>query len=290
MACLVVLNTGLSVYLVSKSNTKKATVVENTSTKKTKKTEPQREATTELLDAINAYLSEKGIDASQVGISIRSFDGIDDIQVNADAEFTAASTYKLPLAVIYYEKVNNGEMSLQDELYYNPSYFETGAGTITNEYSPGSNVSLEALLNALIIESDNTAGHILFENLGGWQAYKQEAAKYAHREMDEAFYSLENDLTANYAGDLLSYIYENKKDFQTLLENMQQSKPNDYLDKKIVTNVAQKYGFYNYACNAIGIVQEAKVPYSIAVYTTLSDTGIDVIGDINEMAYNYFNN
>lgn len=247
-----------------------------------------REASTELIDSINAYLNENGIDQSQIAICIRSLDKQEDYNINGDTEFIAASVYKLPLAVLWYEKVNNGEVSLQDTLVYDASYYEAGPG-VASDYAAGSNIPLSELLDSLILKSDNTAGHILFENLGGWANFKQEITKYTTREMDAEFFSYENVLTANYTADVLQYIYDHQENFETLISNMRQSRDNDYLDLKIDTNVAQKYGSYSYYENAAGFVDSAKIPYSISVFTTLGSNGVQVIGDLNEIAYNYFN-
>lgn len=247
-----------------------------------------REPGTELMDLINTYLNENGIDQSQIALCVRSLDKLEDYNINGDTEFIAASVYKLPLALLWYERVNNGEVSLQDTLYYDASYYEEGPG-VASDYAAGSSIPLSDLLNSLILNSDNTAGHILFENLGGWTSFKQEITKYTSRQMDEEFYSYENVLTANYTSDVLQYIYDNQGNFETLISNMRQSMDNDYLDLKVDTNVAQKYGSFDYSENAVGFVDNAKIPYSISIFTTLGSNGVNVIGDINEICYNYFN-
>lgn len=269
-----------------------AEVAEDTTEKTSKQEEVivnTREPSTQLIDSINAYLTENGISQEQIGISIRSLDGIEAYEINGDVEFTAASVYKLPLAMIWYEKVNNGEITLQDTLYYDPAYYESGAG-VADEYAAGSNITLETLLNSLIIKSDNTAGHILFENLGGWTNFKQEATKYTSRQMDDEFYSYENVLTPNYTGDVLQYLYDHKDSFSTLIENMKNAMPNNYLDLRINTHAAQKYGSFDYAENVAGFVEEVNIPYSIAIFTTLGTNGVNVIGDINQICFEYFAN
>lgn len=123
-----------------------AEVAEDTTEKTSKQEEVvvnTREPSTQLIDSINAYLTENGISQEQIGISIRSLDGIEAYEINGDVEFTAASVYKLPLAMIWYEKVNNGEITLQDTLYYDPAYYESGAG-VADEYAAGSNITLES--------------------------------------------------------------------------------------------------------------------------------------------------
>lgn len=242
----------------------------------------------ELENSINNYLGQNGISQDQVGIAIRRLDGQGELAVNADTEMLAASVYKLPLAMIWYEKVNNGEISLQDTLYYDASYYEAGAG-VASDYGAGSNIPLETLLHSLIINSDNTAGHILFEHLGGWTEFKEQAASYAQRQMDIEFYSYENVLTANYTADVIQYLYDNKQNFEMLITDMRNAMPNNYLDLKIDTNVAQKYGSYDYAENSVGFVEEAKVPYSIVVFTSVGSNGVNIIGDINQICFDYFN-
>lgn len=238
--------------------------------------------------SINNYISQNQIDPSTLGICIRSFDGKDEFILNGDADFFAASVYKLPLAVIWYDKVNKGEASLDELLYYGPNHYEDETG-IGRDYGFGAEIPIGVLLNSMIVLSDNNAGHILFENLGGWIEFKNIAATYSDCQLSEAFFGGENYLTANYASDLIDYIYSNKDKFTKLTTDMKASMPNQYLDSKVNTNVAQKYGRYNWAENATGFVEDANRPYSIVVFTQLGTYGIDVMGDINKICYEYFN-
>ena len=53
--------------------------------------------------------------------------------------------------------------------------------------------------------------------------------------------------------------------------------------------MAQKYGQYEMAENAIGLSTSGR-PYSIAVYTSLGETGRQWMGVLNAEIWNYFAN
>lgn len=235
---------------------------------------------------IQNYLSENGIDTSQVAYSICDVENQEKYVMNADTEFVAASVYKLPLAMIYYEKINDGEMSLDTTYTFQADMYED-AGYISSNYTIGSEVPLKELLNAAIVYSDNDAGHILFENLGGWQAYKEDMKKYTNS-LSENYDSTDNITTAATMDDVLNYLYKHKDSFQELIENMKKAEAGNYLDQITQVGMPQKYGMYGSATNSVGFV-EAKHPYTIVVLTSLSDQGVEVMANINDIAYKHFN-
>ncbi len=88
--------------------------------------------------------------------------------------------------------------------------------------------------------------------------------------------------------DVLDYIYEHQTSFPALLADMLASEKYDYLNLNTGTVMAQKYGDYGGALNAIGL-SAVGYPYTIAVYTYGLYNGEQVIGDLNEICYQYFN-
>jgi hypothetical protein len=68
---------------------------------------------------------------------------------------------------------------------------------------------------------------------------------------------------------------------------MKKAEPGEYLDKIIQQNMPQKYGMYNYAYNSVGFV-DCETPYSIVVLTSLGEKGVDVMANINSIAYAHF--
>ena len=80
---------------------------------------------------------------------------------NADKYFTAASTIKVPLAIVYYDKINAGEISKDTTLLYNAEDYEEGSGATSSRYKPGNYIPVSYLLEQMIVNSDNTATQIL---------------------------------------------------------------------------------------------------------------------------------
>ena len=159
-------------------------------------------------------------------------------------------------------------------------------GVISSDYGIGSQIPLKDILDIMIIYSDNDAGHILYENLGGWKEYKEAMQKYTDS-ISENYYSAENITTANTMNDVVSYLYKNKANYKDLITNMKKAEPGEYLDKIIQQNMPQKYGMYNYAYNSLGFV-DCETPYSIVVLTSLGEKGVDVMANINSIAYAHF--
>lgn len=234
---------------------------------------------------IEAYFQENGIDHEKVAYCITDLEHNIKYSMNEKDEFIAASIYKLPLAMLYYDKVNEGEYTLDSTFTYS-GYMHEDAGVISSDYGIGSQVPLSDLLNDLIIYSDNDAGHILYENLGGWKEYKEAMTKYTDT-ISENYYTMDNVTTANTMNDVVTYLYDHKEDYKGLIKNMEEAEPGEYLDRDTQLSMPQKYGMYDSALNSVGFV-ECNTSYSIVVLTSLGDKGADVMANINRIAYEHF--
>lgn len=239
----------------------------------------------DLQEQVNNYLDEKSISKDKIAISLFDFSSGNEFHMNADEYFIAASVYKLPLAMYYYELIEKGSYSKNQPFLYEPIHYENG-GPIGDNYAPGDEIPLQTLLQAMIVDSDNTSGHILYEKIGSWAQFKQVISTYGSREQQPIFFSLENVLNSRFTNDVLIYLYQNQEIFANLLEDMKNTTPGDYLQKRISAPVAQKFGLYGAANNSAGIVFSDK-PYSIAIFTELGDNGDDVIGDLNKICFDY---
>ncbi|WP_304580741.1 serine hydrolase, partial [Dubosiella newyorkensis] len=236
---------------------------------------------------LDDYLKENEIDAQEVGYVVIDLLSGDSIGANEDTYFYAASTYKLPLVMVWYEKINDQEAKLDEELVFLEDTYEEG-GHIGTDYEYGSSISIQELLEAMIIESDNSAAHILYENLGGWPAFKKELKKFdPTQKIDEKYISYDNEFTPKNMGNILKYFYSHKDEFEKLLKDLKKSKPGEFLDRNLNVYFPQKYGSYDYSYNAAGINFNTH-PYAIVIDTVLGDYGEVVIGDMNEIVYSYF--
>lgn len=239
----------------------------------------------ELETNIDNYLNEKNIPLNEISIVIQDLVNNDEYRLNDSENFFAASLYKLPLAMLMYESIDEGSSSLEDEYTYYNYYYEVG-GPIGDTYHENDSIQLNEILYEMIVHSDNSAGHILFENLGGWIKFKEMSTKYSTQKVNSTFYN-ENIVTAAYMSDVCNYLYEHQEIFQELIEYLDESQPNDYLNRVVFRSVSQKHGYYENYYNAAGISLTSH-PYSIVVLTNLGIDGIDVMADINKLCVEYF--
>ena len=280
----------LCVFAVEMKNTEKKAYQGISEIGEDQNTEVENKDNSQYIDMdlakdIEAYFQENGIDHEKVAYCITDLEHNIKYSMNEKDEFIAASIYKLPLAMLYYDKVNDGEYTLDSTFTYS-GYMHEDAGVISSDYGIGSQVPLSDLLNDLIIYSDNDAGHILYENLGGWKEYKEAMTKYTDS-ISENYYTMDNVTTANTMNDVVTYLYDHKEDYKGLIKNMEEAEPGEYLDRDTQLSMPQKYGMYDSALNSVGFV-ECNTSYSIVVLTSLGDKGADVMANINRIAYEHF--
>lgn len=280
----------LCVFAVEMKNTEKKAYQGISEIGEDQNTEVENKDNSQFIDMslakdIEAYFQENGIDHEKVAYCITDLEHNIKYSMNEKDEFIAASIYKLPLAMLYYDKVNEGEYTLDSTFTYS-GYMHEDAGVISSDYGIGSQVPLSDLLNDLIIYSDNDAGHILYENLGGWKEYKEAMTKYTDS-ISENYYTMYNVTTANTMNDVVTYLYDHKEDYKGLIKNMEEAEPGEYLDRDTQLSMPQKYGMYDSALNSVGFV-ECNTSYSIVVLTSLGDKGADVMANINRIAYEHF--
>ena len=280
----------LCVFAVEMKNTEKKAYQGISEIGEDQNTEVENKDNSQFIDMslakdIEAYFQENGIDHEKVAYCITDLEHNIKYSMNEKDEFIAASIYKLPLAMLYFDKVNEGEYTLDSTFTYS-GYMHEDAGVISSDYGIGSQVPLSDLLNDLIIYSDNDAGHILYENLGGWKEYKEAMTKYTDS-ISENYYTMDNVTTANTMNDVVTYLYDHKEDYKGLIKNMEEAEPGEYLDRDTQLSMPQKYGMYDSALNSVGFV-ECNTSYSIVVLTSLGDKGADVMANINRIAYEHF--
>lgn len=239
---------------------------------------PLSKTMSDLNTIVTGYLTGNGVDTSRLGVYITDLQTYATYSLNSDTYFPAASTYKLPLAVYYYDGINNGTID--------PNQFIGGSDGIY-PYTDGSILSL---LQRMIQSSDNSAAHVLYNNLGGWNEFKKGVARYSSHIADTTtYYGPDNVFTAAYMNDVLSYIARNRSALGTLIGDMHAALPTTYLNLYVPDGtMAQKYGYYDGAVNSMGLSVQGH-QYTIAVFTNNLHNGEGVIGGINKTIYDYFN-
>ena len=184
---------------------------------------------------------------------------------NENAYFTAASTIKMPLAMLYYDKIRNVNISINDTILYTCDFYEVGAWTTATTYSVKSKIPINFLLEQSIVNSDNTATNMLIKNLG-YKNYKTQIAKYSDITLPKDFFC-SNIISARYAYDIVKYLYENIQNYEELVKYLKKSSNGKYLKKYITDyDIAHKYGSYNGYVHDYGIVFGENT-YLIGIFT-----------------------
>lgn len=246
---------------------------------------------------INDYLTSKNINPAQVSWAVEDLVTKEIIESdNARQSFTAASTYKLPICVYYYEEIAAGRMNASDQLEYTEEMREDEDDENLNQpihrkYKVGDKIPIDELLEAALLYSDNIAGHMLYSNMGGYQEFKKIVAKYSDVPQSASFFEeSSNSLNADYMMRLLEHIYYTPGTFNDLKYWLQYTAYDTFLNRTVPGTYIQKIGNINAVRNAVGIYN-GMTPFTLSVYTEVSKKdGMDILADLGELVLRYFQN
>ncbi|MGH9388917.1 MAG: serine hydrolase, partial [Vicinamibacteria bacterium] len=91
--------------------------------------------------------------------------------LNGDEPFPMASTYKVPIAVEFLQRVDEGKLDLAQMVAVERHDYSPGSGLLTDLINqPGLALSLRNLLEIMLLVSDNTATDLCLRHAGGGEA------------------------------------------------------------------------------------------------------------------------
>ena len=199
----------------------------------------------------------------------------EEYRINDTKFMVAASTFKLPLNMYYYEMEQNGEIS--------PDTYIGGMSLADAHYQS-------------LVWSNNDVSIAMLYNLGNFRTYKELMRKYftmGDEEITSAYYA-DNNYCTSMMIDALKYLYEHRDSFTEMIGYMEEAQPGQYFDRYVEDwEVAHKYGFFVdddqgvTAVNDVGIVFTPE-PFLLAVYTANAPGGEEVVSRACEWltAYN----
>ena len=125
-------------------------------------------------DAVRRLIAASG---AEVAVAYRSLDGRDELFVNADTAFHAASTMKVPVMIELFRQAHEGALGLQDPLpikntfrsIVDGSEYELSVGEDSDREvhgAIGKTMTLRELCEAMIVVSSNLAANLLIEKVG----------------------------------------------------------------------------------------------------------------------------
>ena len=104
----------------------------------------------------------------RIGVAAQEIGGDEVIAVNGDQTFAMASTYKVAIATTVLDRVDKGELSLDQLVEVPPDMYVTGVTALAETFPhPGIKLSVANLIEVMITESDNTATDVCMGLAGG---------------------------------------------------------------------------------------------------------------------------
>ncbi|MGM9507397.1 class A beta-lactamase [Larkinella sp. GY13] len=104
----------------------------------------------------------------KVGLCAVHLESGKQVSMNLQERFPMASTVKVAIAVELLTKIEKGELSLRTMVDLKPSDLHPGSGTLETLFAkPGVQLSVENLLELMMVISDNSATDILLNLVGG---------------------------------------------------------------------------------------------------------------------------
>lgn len=202
--------------------------------------------------------------------------------------FTAASTIKVVYAMKIYDRIRNGELSKDADIYYNPKFLEEGNGQITNNTKQDS-YKLDYVIQNMIQYSDNTATNMLMGNSATASAFVVKYLAELGVTLPQAE-AQKNRITPAMMEVVWTKLYKERDKYPELIKYLEDSKEGEWIKEGIPDKkVASKYGAIETNYHDTAIVFGDK-DYILLIYTNnLRNSGQsikDIAKKIDEITNN----
>ena len=228
---------------------------------------------------IRSYL---GSNVNKLGLIYYDINSKKSIEINADNQFAAASTVKVPINMLMYDMIQEKKIDINETLKYQEGDFEEGAGILQGA-ELGKPIALKTLSDYSIRYSDNIAINMLLRKVGSENRYYFIETTVGHPILHEG-----NNITPRDSFKILERLYlnpNNNEYYPTLMETMKKTVFHDRIDKYIPRGiVAHKIGDYGEYVNDIGIVFKEN-PYIFVIFTKNVPEANEVIGQVSKIIY-----
>lgn len=235
-----------------------------------------------------------------IAIYIKDLETKEEIKINEQIVFPSASTIKLVIMAELLDRVNNKDISLDEQINIG-DYNKVGGDGILKELETKVSLSYKDILTLMIILSDNYATNILIDVLGFENINKQAEklglsnTKLKRKMMDQEAVKngKENMTTAEDMKHILELIYNKEyisKEMSVLANDImlrqQVNGLNIYLPEEI--KIAHKTGDLDKLEHDVGIVYLDNKDYIICVLTKNLDSNIEgkkIISNVSKIVY-----
>lgn len=225
---------------------------------------------------------------NEIGIVYKNFSTGYKYSQEDNKYFTAASTIKVVYAMRIYDRVRNGEVSEDADIYYNPNHLEEGNGQITNNNKKNS-YKLDYVIQNMIQYSDNTATNML---VGDSVTAADLLIKYfnslgVNLSMEEA---QKNRITPAMMEVVWTKLYNERDKYSKLIKYLEDSEAGEVIKEGIPNKkIASKYGAIEANYHETAIVFGDK-DYILLIYTNKLNNSKQAIKDISKKIDEITNN
>ena len=228
---------------------------------------------------IRSYL---GSNVNKLGLIYYDINSKKSMEINADNQFAAASTVKVPINMLMYDMIQEEKIDISEKLEFQEGDFEEGAGVLQGE-NLSNPIAIKTLSDYSIRYSDNIAINMLLRKVGNENRYNFIETIVGHPIVHEG-----NNITPRDSFKILERLYlnpQNNQYYPTLVETMKKTVFHDRIDKYIPKEiVAHKIGDYGEYVNDVGIVFKEN-PYIFVVFTKNIPEANEIIGQVSKIIY-----
>ncbi len=226
-------------------------------------------ASAQLTEMLTGFISSHSLNTGNFACAYKNLATGETCYYNELKMFDGASTYKLPLNLLYYDMQAAGKISGDDIV-------------------AGTNSTLSNCHYQSLVYSNNELSEAMTDDYGSYDVLKKDMCRYytlSSSEIDESYYH-HNYFCARMMMDCAEYVYTHQSQYSEALGYMKQAQPGEYFRSTITDcEIAQKYGRRDGWENCAGIVFAEK-PFVLSVYT-YNAGGAAVIGELAKDFYDY---
>lgn len=235
---------------------------------------------------LQTYMQQRNLNEQNFGFYFYSTIDQEEYIFNDTTLFQAASTIKVPLNMLYYDRYEQGLMSPQQTLPLLSTDLEEGDGYTAIDYRLNQMIPYSYLQEQSIVYSDNTATNMLVRGLNGFNTFRSLLEAYASEKLPAEFYT-QNVVNMRYMLDVMKTLVKHDDHYALLISQMKEASLGMYLQQSSDTfEIAQKYGMYDTYYHVTGIVYTPK-PYIVGIYTNQRADAVDIMGELNEWLIAY---
>lgn len=119
----------------------------------------------------------------RVGVAVLHIESGRKVVLNGDTHFPMASVYKIPIAIVVLDRVDRGEIRLDERLTVRASDLRPASQLAERPDVVGSSVPVRELLELMLQTSDNTASDLLLKRVDGPRAASEQLRRLGIRDI-----------------------------------------------------------------------------------------------------------